>query len=1228
MDVSRAADQAPGRLVVDPPPDIPRPSSGHPLARLLPVAMVVAAVGMMALYVTSGQAGQRGPASGFFPVMMVMSLIGTLVYGARGTQRGGEIDRLRRDYLRYLDGIDRAAAGTACRQHTDSHRADPHPATLWAVVGTDRMWARRPGDADFGRVRIGVGARPLAVHLVGPDRDPAEDADPVTTQALRRLLRRRSSVDALPLTVSVIGTPLLGVAGDRSRCRALVRAAVCQLAVLHDPSDLTIAADIADSAAAEWDWLKWLPHFRPDADGTHVVTVRDGAPPADRTGSVLSVGGPGATVRVDADEMSLPDGDGGVIVGRADGVSLDEATACARRLARHRRNAATPTAAGRRPQTWPELIDIGDPARLDPVVAWRPRRAADHLRVPIGLSDDDTPVRLDLKEAAEGGMGPHGLCVGATGSGKSEFLRTLTLGLIASHPPEELNLVLVDFKGGATFLGMERAAHTSAVITNLAEEAHLVARMRDALAGEMHRRQQLLRSAGNAAGVRDYARLRTRRPELGPLPALVIVVDEFSELLTQHPEFAELFLAIGRVGRSLGMHLLLASQRLDEGRLRGLDTHLSYRVCLKTFSAAESRAVLGIPDAYGLPGTPGMAYLKTADGEVTRFRTAYVSGPPAVTGQRRPRPTVALFTARPPGPQSSPDETPPVPAAPERTVLDTVLDRVADHGTPAHQVWLAPLSGPPTLDTLLSRAPTDRTPPLTVPIGVVDAPFDQRRDLLMAELGGPAGNVAVVGGPRSGKSTTLCTLLLSLAATHDPRDVQLYGLDFGGGSLTAAGALPHVGAVAGRYDTDLVRRTVTELESLVRSRELRFRRDGFDSIADYRLQRGADDPFGEVFLFVDGWAALRAAFEHLEAPISALAAQGLAYGVHVVIAASRWADLRPALKDQLGTRVELRLGDPAESEMDRKRARHLLDRPPGHGITREGRDFVIALPRLDGAAESGDGGPGPAGAAATLHRRYAGRCAPPIAVLPAHVDRRDVAAGRRATPSPTSVVIGVGERETDGVELDFAAHPHLIVLGDVECGKTAALRSLCAELANTMPARAAQVLVVDFRRTLLGVVEGEHLAGYVMSQSGLDAALPTLIDRLTERMPGPEVTQQQLRARSWWSGPEIYVVVDDYDLVADGSGLGPLASWLPHARDVGLHLVVARRSGGAARAMFDPVLAKMRDLGAMGLMMSATPDEGVLLGTVRPCPLPPGRATLITRKHPAQLIQVAWCDPP
>jgi S-DNA-T family DNA segregation ATPase FtsK/SpoIIIE len=1222
-----------GDITVDAPPEVPKAVPANPLARLLPVAMLVAAGGMMALYFTSGAATTtRGPMVMFFPVMMLASVVGSLAFGTRGANQTAQLNQDRRDYLAYLDALDQTVARAAVDQHRSLHWIHPEPDALWTLPGGRRMWERGIDDPDFCHVRVGRGDLPLSTTLVTPELGPVDGLDPVTSAALQGLVRRRSVVADVPVVVPLRTISALTIDGDPAAARALLRAVVCQLAILHGPDDVRIGAAVGPALDAEWDWLKWLPHHqhprlvdglgssrmtyrslgeattgcRPPDDGglPHVVIIVD-------DGSVPAIeqpftGGPRLQLRLGGDT-------------NPDSLTPDQASVCARRLSPYRAAANdapehTSAAAG-----WLDLMGLDDPASIDPARQWRSRRGRQRLRVPIGVSEQGDAVELDINEAARNGMGPHGLCVGATGSGKSEFLRTLILGMIAAHPPEVLNLVLVDFKGGATFLGLDRVRHVSAIITNLADEAHLVARMQDALAGEMNRRQELLRAAGHFANVADYEHARSQGLVMPPLPALFIVVDEFSELLSQHPEFAELFVAIGRLGRSLGMHLLLASQRLDEGRLRGLENHLSYRICLKTFSASESRAVLGVPDAYHLPSSPGAAYLKTASGELVRFQTAFVSAP-------QERPTVVqspdapcaprVFTAAAAGRVVERAERSPAGTGAPK-LLDGVLNRLAGHGTQAHRVWLPPLTESPTLDVLIPAAGVRR--PLAVPIGLIDCPYDQRRDVLAVDLAGAAGNVAIVGAPQSGKSTALRTLVMAVAATHDPLAAQFYCLDFGGG-LAPLRHMPHVGSVAARSDADLCRRTVAKMESVIGAREALFRRLGIDSMADYRRLRAdgdaavADDPFGDVFVVIDGWATLRQDFEALEPRVTALAAQGLSFGVHVLVTASRWAEIRPALKDQIGTRVELRLGDPADSEMDRRRARQLAHVPPGRGITRGGKEMVIALPGLGGK---------PATA------RWSGYRAPPIKLLPLQVPHDAVASVGRIRTA-TQVVAGLGERELQSVVLDFAEQPHLVVMGEGECGKTSTLRLLCREIVSSNTADEVQITIVDFRRTLLGVVESPHLGGYAMSASALTACVPLLLEQLQVRMPGENVTQQQLRSRSWWSGPEIYLVVDDYDLVASATGnpLTPLADYLPHAKDLGLHVIVARRSGGAARAMFDPVLARLRDLGCMGLMMSASPDEGVLLGSVRPSAQPPGRGTLVTRGHPDQLIQVAWTDPP
>jgi S-DNA-T family DNA segregation ATPase FtsK/SpoIIIE len=263
-----------------------------------------------------------------------------------------------------------------------------------------------------------------------------------------------------------------------------------------------------------------------------------------------------------------------------------------------------------------------------------------------------------------------------------------------------------------------------------------------------------------------------------------------------------------------------------------------------------------------------------------------------------------------------------------------------------------------------------------------------------------------------------------------------------------------------------------------------------------------------------------------------------------------------------------------------------------------------------------------------LQRRHAESAAPPISLLPTHVDRDTVVHGA-GDELGGRILLGLEERRLRPVTVDFDQHSHLLVLGDNECGKTATLRTLCREIVRTNTAAEAQLLVVDFRRSLLGIVESEHVGGYAMSSAALGALLPAFLDLLQGRMPPPDASQAQLRARSWWSGPDIYVVIDDYDLVAAPAGnpLTAIIEYWPYARDLGLHLIVARRSGGAARALFEPLLAGLRDLGCMGLMMSGRPDEGAVLGSGRPARLPPGRGVLVTRGDDEQLVQVAWSPP-
>ncbi len=945
---------------------------------------------------------------------------------------------------------------------------------------------------------------------------------------------------------------------------------------------------------------------------------------------------------------------------KADQCDLATAEAFARRLTPLHTVAAgggEATTAGEisGPSDFMDLLGLGDVRTFDTTAAWRQRPARDRLRVPIGLGEGGAMIHLDIKESAQQGMGPHGLVIGATGSGKSEFLRTLVLGLAMTHSPEQLNMVLVDFKGGATFAGMSDMPHVSAVITNLANELTLVDRMQDALSGEMVRRQELLREAGNYASIRDYEKARAAGEDLAPLPSLFIVVDEFSEMLSAKPEFIDLFVAIGRLGRSLGLHLLLASQRLEEGRLRGLESHLSYRIGLRTFSAQESRAVLGVPDAYELPGVPGLGYLKPDPTVLTRFKAAYVSGPPATSRQRVRRDEgghvqgilpftiseVLALDVSEPEPEPEPQPQPRQPESQE-SLLDVAVGQMVGRGTPAHQVWLPPLDVPDPLDDLMPDLVTDphlglvsphyrNLGGLVVPLGTVDRPREQRRDTLTINLAGAAGHVAVVGGPRSGKSTLLRTIVTSLALTTTPAESQFFVLDFGGGTFAPMTQLPHVSGVATRSEPDVVRRVMAEVQGIVDRRESYFRANGIDSIETYRSRRGqgrADDGYGDVFLVIDGWSTLRSDFDDLEMSVQQLASRGLTFGLHVVTASPRWADFRAAMRDVFGTRLELRLGDPMDSEVDRKVAALVPTGRPGRGLVPGKLHFLGALPRIDGDGSVESLGDGVEDLLKRIAAAWTGPQGPKLRLLPEWIDLDEVRKLANGA-ADGKVLLGINEKELAPVGIDLDSEPHLLIFGDGQSGKSSVLRSYAREIMRNRTPKQAQIVVVDYRRSLLGEVPEEYLLDYLTSATQATPALKDLAAYLENRIPGPDVTPEQLRTRSWWTGAEVFVLVDDYDLVAtqQGSPVALMQGLIAQARDVGLHVVVARRSGGASRALYEPVIQSLRDLAQPGLLLSGSPDEGPLLGNLRPTPQPPGRGRLITRDRGVEALQLAWTDP-
>ncbi|MFG2910196.1 type VII secretion protein EccCa [Kitasatospora sp. NPDC048286] len=1300
-----------GEIQLQEPPVLPQSQSG--MSSMITMApMALSSLSMVFVFLRPGEGGgiMTYVAMGMMGLSAVGMLVTSLLRGSSDRKR--ELRAERRDYLRYLAQMRRQVRGHIVRQQEALAWRHPAPGALASLVRTSRLWERRSAHPDFGDVRVGVGHQRLAVRLAPLATKPVEDLEPLCAHALRRFIHAYGTVADQPIAVYVRGyAQVLVRADDREAARALTRAMLAQLALFHAPQELRIAVVCEPGRRGRWEWVKWLPHAlhpqdtdalgpvrltagsvaeleqvlgaefagrgpwepeaQPGRDEPFTVVVLDGVPVG--AGSRAALAGWRNTVLLDLGEalewkplrhrlrLRIEEGrlamvgadrnhrDEETDLGRADALSLPAARRLAALMAPYRIGDGSE---GGEPLAGDfdlaSLLGVRDLHGHDVAAGWA-RGVADRLRVPLGIAADGTPVELDIKESAQGGMGPHGMLIGATGSGKSELLRTLVLALALTHSSEVLNFVLVDFKGGATFLGLEQLPHTSAVITNLADEAALVDRMRDALHGELVRRQELLRAAGNYSSLLDYERARAGGAALEPLATLFVVVDEFSELLAAHRDFMDLFIMIGRLGRSLGVHLLLASQRLDEGRMHALESHLSYRIGLRTFSAMESRGVLGVPDAYHLPSQPGNGFLRSDIATLTRFKAAYVSGP-----YRAPRPVearrqaaagqVAVYGTEyvaPRQPVVVPEEVREQEAASGRSLLEIAAEKLVDAGPPAHPVWLPPLGVPPTLDQLLAPlAPvpgcglTAEDDPgrgaLRVPVGVVDKPFQQVRDLLVADLSGAGGHVGVAGGPQSGKSTLLRTLVAALALTHTPREVQFYCLDFGGGTLSSLRALPHVGAVTGRHDPERVVRTVAEVNAILARREQSFAEQGIDSVAAFRraLAQGAlpGESHGDVFLVVDGWNTVRQEFPDLAPALTLIAQRGLNYGIHLVVGTTRWGEVTGALRDLLGTRFELRLGDPVDSAIGMRIAA-TVPKIPGRGLTGEELHFLTALPRLDGHGSTEDLGEGVADLVDAVAEHWSGPRAPEVRMLPLHLP----AAALPAPEGRLRVPLGLRDVSMDTLWHDFEESPHLVVVGDSEAGKTNLLKLVAAGITRAYRPDEARIMLVDYRRVLQGAVPPEYRLGHAVAVDVLRQIVDGAARAMANRLPGADIAPERLRLRDWWEGPELFILVDDYELVSGSPGgmhahpFAPLLEHLAQGTELGLHLIVARSANGVGRASSDQLLRKLEEVNTPALLLSCPPSEGFLFGNTKPLALPPGRALHITRRRTVQ-VQTALVD--
>ncbi|MDN4471466.1 FtsK/SpoIIIE domain-containing protein [Demequina zhanjiangensis] len=856
----------------------------------------------------------------------------------------------------------------------------------------------------------------------------------------------------------------------------------------------------------------------------------------------------------------------------AERASLDGTRRVARMLAPLSDAAAVASKGAALPRAVP-LVELHGAEVLDPEVhasRWREATrggARGSLRALVGHSAEG-PEYLDLAS-----QGPHALVGGTTGSGKSELLQAWILGMACAHGPDVVNFLLVDYKGGAAFSECVRLPHAVGLVTDL--DARLAERVLVSLRAELTHRERLL---ADAAAKDLDALLAAGR---STLPRLVVVIDEFATLVSEVPAFIDGVLDIAQRGRSLGLHLIMATQR-PAGVIRdSLRANTNLRLALRMADDADSRDVLGEASAAGLdPGTPGRVLVRHGPGRVRQLQSAYGGASTAALGPRTVRLPVRDASLAGGGPW--PEPAAPAPAPSFGTDAERVVDalreahRLSGQG-PARRPWLDELPDCLALEAL-SAAPGGLT------MGLLDDPGRQRQVPLSHRL--DDGPLLVIGGPASGASAALRTLAAAAAAAPDRAALHVYCIDGGGGGLAPLRHLPHVGDVLEHTDAERIARLLARLAAAVRERK---------AVASEGDAPQADEV--AVLLLIDD--AVRLQEELLHVPgrevtwedLRAVLSDGRTAGVHVAATAARTGALHASLRAVMTRLLTLRTTDEAEYALAGLRSKRVpSDAPPGRGLdAASGLEFQIAVPggspRLDRQV-----------AALRSSLPAPSVLPPPVPRMPTRVEAAEMPPEVQGMP-----VLGIEEQTLRpmGVEIDRA----FLIAGPAGSGRTAAAAWLATAMRAARPSR--RLLHLSLRRSRLG-----ELSAWDDSCAGVDAA-GIFLTRWAARLEAPAEPEDA-----------IVVVVEHLEDLGPGTPDPRVVQTLRHAMKAG-HAVVGEAD---TQSWLGPLAADIRSA-RRGLVLGAEPADVQFLlgvrGTRLPDGPPPGRGVVIAPGS-MRVVQVPW----
>lgn len=854
-------------------------------------------------------------------------------------------------------------------------------------------------------------------------------------------------------------------------------------------------------------------------------------------------------------------------------------------------------------------------------------------------------------------------------------IATIVESLVLTHSPEVVVCALFDLKAQSSTRFLEKSPNMLAAVRNLGEEEHLLRRMHLALDGFFERRKEACIAAG-CTDMNDYNAKIARGENLPRLPALLVIVEEFDELRDAYPEIFEFLDRLVREGRAYHIALLLAGQRYESALAGDIDEALGWRIALRTGTGEESQKVIDDPRAFQLRarGDEGIGYLRVGAGPLVKLRFFNAGAPyvvPAPVDDRHVMESADWFEPREftvavaddvdgrlapatvlPAQRQSPS-TEAVDAGDfEVSECAAVFEALAQVPTrPSVDFWLPPLTAGLAADELVGllrgkpwHVDYGANDGLLFPLGQEDRPRECRQPVLAIDVA--AQHLALVGGAEPELATALMTGMLGAALMYDPRRVQFYCVAGGGLELLGLRHLPHVAAIADKADADGVARVLDAVVDVITYRSTKFSELDIDAAKFFAARAADPDAYseiegGHVVVIVDGFVSLREAFadpraEWFVPAMLKIATDGLSAGVHLVVSSDTWGTaFSMEIQEQISAKFELRLADPNGSMVSRREQELLPKNQSGWGLSNAGNLVRIGLPRLtDGAGEQVSDG---LGLAAAIDALTGTKRSTVMAQLPEWVALEDL----QDHVPPGTLAVALREKDLGAKAWDFQQNPHCVVVGARGSGRTTFLRTVCRAITDAFTPEEAQLHVVDLRRQLVGAISEPHTASHSVTIAAAVEAMRNLVGELQSRKHPSGTGSMEASTQRSWVGPQLFVVVDNAEMLSHTSpsfpfglvrpGAEPLYEFALQGAELGLHIVYTAQLNQAYRTATaeNPLWRNVTGMSTPTLILSGDRDLGLVAGNVSARHQPPGKGLwVVMGDGDVDTVLVGWTDVP